>query len=247
MESRFRIDASGTWFDRADLAWRMNEYDTFAVEQAIRVKEQLGEAEITALSVGPERVREMLRKALAMGCDRGIHMVDNQIHQREPYEVAGIIAEYGRGKDFDLVFTGMQSQDRGSGQLGVMLAEMLSISCVTTVIDFSCKDNRIVVKRELEGGIRAKIGMNMPVLITCQTGLNTPRYPTFPNIMKAKKKELQIIPVASSFPEKPMHKTTELYFPERGTGVVIEEESKEAAEQLLSILKTKLGIIQGPA
>ena len=125
MESKFKIDAAGTWYDNADLAWRLNEYDEYAVEQAVRLKEQLGEGDITVLSIGPDKVKEAMKKALAMGCDRGVHVSDEAVSGKEPYQIASIVAAFAGDKSFDVIFTGMQSQDRGSGQVGVMLAEML--------------------------------------------------------------------------------------------------------------------------
>ena len=127
MESHFKVNDSGTWFSDADLAYRMNEYDEYAVEQAVQLREQLGEgAELTVLSIGPDRVEETIKKALAMGCDRGAHVQDPEVHKKDPWQVASIIAEYARDKNFDVIFTGMQSQDRGSAQVGVTVAEILA-------------------------------------------------------------------------------------------------------------------------
>jgi hypothetical protein len=154
MESRFKIGAAGTWYDTSDLAWRLNEYDEYAVEQAVQVKEQQGGApEITVLSVGPERVKEAIKKALAMGCDRGVHIQDEASHEKDPFEIASIIAEYAQQEAFDLILTGMQSQDRGSAQVGVLLAEMLGIPAVTTIVGFALEGTAVTAKRELEGGM----------------------------------------------------------------------------------------------
>ena len=94
MESKFKIDASGTWYDNVDLAWRMNEYDEYAVEQAVRLKEQLGDGDITVMCVGSDKVKETMKKALAMGCDRGVHVADDKVSGKEPYEIASIIAKF---------------------------------------------------------------------------------------------------------------------------------------------------------
>ena len=134
MESRFKPDGSGTWFEEADLAFRMNEYDEYAVEQAVQLKEQLGgETELTVLSIGPDRVNEAIKKALAMGCDRGVHVQDPAVSLKDPWQIASIIAAHAAGQGYDLIFTGMQSQDRGSAQVGVILAELLGIPCATTL------------------------------------------------------------------------------------------------------------------
>ena len=187
MESKFKIDSDGIWYDQSDLAWRMNEYDEYGVEQAVQLKEQTG-ADLTVLCIGPGQVKETIKKALAMGCDRGVHISDDMSCLRDPFEIAAMITEYARDKEFDMIFTGMQSQDRGSGQIGVMVAELLAIPAVTTIVDFVFDNGTIKVKRELEGGVRAEVEVSLPLLVTCQLGLNTPRYPTLPNIMKAKKK-----------------------------------------------------------
>lgn len=244
MESKFKIDADGTWYDTNDLAWRMNEYDEYAVEQAVRLKEQVKDADVTVLSIGSDKVKETMKKALAMGCDRGVHIADGKFSDKEPCEVAGIIAEYAKDKNFEVIFTGMQSQDRGSGQVGVLVSEMLSLSAVTTIVDFAYSDGRIEVKRELEGGIKAKVALNTPALVTCQLGLNTPRYPTLPNIMKAKKKELRSLLVEDLLKVDARQKTAKMYFPEKkGGGVVLEGDPSELADQLIQILKEKTGVL----
>ncbi len=246
LESRFKPNASGVWFDEADLAWRMNEYDEYAVEQSVRLREQLGEgSEVTVLSIGPDRVVEALKKALAMGCDRAVHLQDPAAAQKDPWQIAALIAAYAEGKGFDLIFTGMQSQDRGSAQVGVTLAERLGIACVTTLVGFSYADGVITAKRELEGGIKGVAKLRTPALVTCQLGLNVPRYPTLPNIMKAKKKEIEALPVASLSGEGPRASTLRFYPPvKKGGGVVLEGEVGAQVEQLVGILKEKTAVLR---
>lgn len=244
MESKFKIDASGTWYDTTELAWRMNEYDEYAVEQAVQLKEQVKDADITVLSIGTDKVKETMKKALAMGCDRGAHIADDKVSGKEPSEIAGVIAEYAKDKDFQVIFTGMQSQDRGSGQVGVLIAEMLSLPAVTTIVDFFYNDGRLEVKRELEGGIKAKVALSCPALVTCQLGLNVPRYPTLPNIMKAKRKELLSIPIEELLKVDARQQTAKMYFPEKkGGGLVIEGDPAELADKLIQILKEKTGVL----
>ena len=243
MESKFKINNEGSWYDRADLAWRMNEYDEYAVEQAVRLKEQVGDADLTVLCIGPDQVKETMKKALAMGCDRGVHVADNDAYQREPIEIASMIADFAKTKNFDIIFTGMQSQDRGSAQVGVMVAELLGIPAITTIVGFAFENGAVQVKRELEGGGKALVNATTPVLLTCQLGLNTPRYPTLPNIMKAKKKELlTMAPDLSGLGAR--QETTAFYFPERkGGGIVLEGELPELAEKLIHLLKEKTGVL----
>lgn len=244
MESKFKVNATSDWYDDRDLAWRMNEYDEYAVEQAVQIKEQVSESDLTVLSIGPIRVKETLKKALAMGCDRSVHVADDKIHQKDPFEIASIIAEFAKEKEFDLIFTGMQSQDRGSAQVGILIAEMLNLPSISTVVDFDFVDNKVIAKRELEGGIKAKVSYSTPVLITCQLGLNTPRYPTLPNIMKAKKKELLLIKVDELLRVEAKQGTSKIYFSEKkGCGLVLEGDPSDLVDQLIQILKDKTAVL----
>jgi len=243
MESRFKIDSKGTWYDTTELVWRMNEYDEYGVEQAVRLKEQTG-GDLTVLCIGPDRVQETMKKALAMGCDRGAHINDADAASRDPFEISSIIAEYARDKSFDIIFAGMQSQDRGSGQVGVLVSELLGIPAVTTIVDFSFEGGTVHVKRELEGGIKAKVSVPAPALFTCQLGLNTPRYPTLPNIMKAKKKELLSIPAQDLLKVSSRLETVSMQLPEKkGGGLVLEGDAGDLADKLIAILKEKTGVL----
>jgi electron transfer flavoprotein beta subunit len=244
MESKFKVDAGGTWYARTDLAWRMNEYDEYAVEQAVQVKEQVKDADLTVLCIGSDQVKETMKKALAMGCDRGAHIADDVASAKEPFEIAGVIAEYAKDKNFDLIFTGMQSQDRGSGQVGILVAEMLGLPSISTVVHFAYDNGTVMAKRELEGGVKAGVKVQAPVLITCQLGMNTPRYPTLPNIMKAKKKELLSLPVQDLLKVTARQQTARIYFPEKkGGGTVLEGDVAEMADKLIRILKEKTGVL----
>ncbi len=246
LESRFKPNSSGTWYDEADLAFRMNEYDEYAVEQAVRLKEQLGDVpEVTVLSIGPDRVVETIKKALAMGCDRGVHVQDPQASSRDPWQIASIIAAYAADKGFDLILTGMQSQDRGSAQVGVNIAEQLGCACTTTLVGFEYSDGIVTAKRELEGGIKGVVRLKTPALVTCQLGLNIPRYPTLPNIMKAKKKEIDAIPVAELLKVEPLATTSSFHPPaKKGGGIVLEGEVGQLVDQVLGILKEKTAVLR---
>ncbi len=244
MESKFKIDGPGQWYDTTDLAWRMNEYDEYAVEQSILIKEELGNSDITVLCIGPRRVQETMKKALAMGCDRGVHVEDDSVHQRDPLEISSIIAEFAKGEQFDLIFTGLQSQDRGSGQVGLFVAEILELPSVSTIISFTCEGKEIEVKRELEGGMKAVVRLQAPVLLTCQLGLNKPRYPTLPNIMKAKRKELSVIDVEQLRKVEPICATKSLFVPEKkNSGLILEGEVSELANELIKHLKEKTSFL----
>lgn len=244
MESKFKVDDAGTWYAKTDLAWRMNEYDEYAVEQAVQLKEQVKDADITVLCIGADQVKETMKKALAMGCDRGAHIADDAVSSREPFQIAGMIAEYAGDKSFDVIFTGMQSQDRGSGQVGILVAEMLGMPSISTVVHFAYSDGAVEAKRELEGGVKACVKVQSPLVVTCQLGLNTPRYPTLPNIMKAKKKELLSIPAADLLKVDARQETAKMYFPEKkGGGLVLEGDVGDLVDQVVKILKEKTGVL----
>ncbi|SDP12393.1 electron transfer flavoprotein subunit beta/FixA family protein [Desulforhopalus singaporensis] len=243
MESKFKIDGDGLWYERDELAWRMNEYDEYGVEQAVQLKEQTG-GDLTVLSIGPERVKETMKKALAMGCDRGVHISDDLCHLRDSFEIGSMIAEFAKDKGFDMIFTGMQSQDRGSAQVGVIVAELLEMEGITTIVGFDYHQHRITVRRELEGGVKAVVEAPLPAVVTCQLGLNIPRYPTLPNIMKAKKKEMVTVdgdelnrvgslqqPGAMSVPVK------------QGGGLYLDGQVEDIAERLLAIIKEKTSVL----
>ncbi|AAM73358.1 MAG TPA: electron transfer flavoprotein beta subunit/FixA family protein [Chlorobaculum sp.] len=246
MEGHFISNSSGSWFDEAGLAWRMNEYDTFAVEEAIRLKEQLGgEARVTVLSVGPARVVETIRKALSTGCDDGVHIVDPEAPERDPWQIASMIAGFAVGRGFDLIFTGMQSEDRGSAQVGVLVAERLGIASVTGITAFEWQDGAMTVERELEGGRRCRLRLKAPALMTCQLGLNSPRYPTLPNIMKSKRTMLTVLSPESVGLESPKVLSCNFRPHEpNGAGVILEGDAGAMAARVLEILEAK-GLVSG--
>ncbi|MEI6205806.1 MAG: electron transfer flavoprotein subunit beta/FixA family protein [Desulfuromonadales bacterium] len=246
LESRFKPNAEGVWYNETDLAWRMNEYDEYAVEQAVQLREKQGDgAELTVLSIGPDRVVEAIKKALAMGADKAAHIQDPAAAAKDPWQIASIIAAYAKDKGFDVIFTGMQSQDRGSAQVGVTVAEQLGYTCTTTIVGFEYDNGNITAKRELEGGIKGVVKLKTPALVTCQLGLNVPRYPTLPNIMKAKKKEITTIPVSDLLKEDAMATTASFHPPaKKGGGIVLEGDVGTLVDQLIAILKDKTAVLR---
>ena len=246
LESRFKPNAEGVWYSETDLAWRMNEYDEYAVEQAVQLREKLGEGtELTVLSIGPDRVVEAIKKALAMGCDNAVHVQDPAASGKDSWQIASIIAAYAKERGFDLIFTGMQSQDRGSAQVGVTVAEQLGMACTTTIVGFDYDNGTITAKRELEGGIKGVVRLKTPALVTCQLGLNIPRYPTLPNIMKSKKKEIVASPAADLLREESLAATTSFHPPaKKGGGLVLEGDVGDLVEKVIAILKDKTAVLR---
>ncbi|TYB34726.1 MAG: electron transfer flavoprotein subunit beta/FixA family protein [Flexistipes sinusarabici] len=242
MESKFKLDKENKWFSEEDLAFRMNEYDEYAVEQAVQLKEQTGDAEAVVVSLGPERAKEAVKKALAMGCDRAIHIKDDNYYKKDSYSVAKNIFEYVKDENFDIVFTGLQSQDRGSAQVGVLLSEFLDYPCITTIIELEYNNSEIQVKRELEGGEKAVVKVKPPVVLTCQLGLNTPRYPTLPNIMKAKKKEIKAVEPLDT---ENLLTFADIDYPEKkGAAEILEGDVNELVDKTLEILKQKTSVLK---
>lgn len=246
MESRFKPDSKGTWYSDTDLAWRMNEYDEYAVEEAVRLREKLGEScELTVLSIGTDRVGEAIKKALAMGADRAVHIQDQDVSSKDPWQIASIIAAHAKEQGYDIIFTGMQSQDRGSAQVGVLISELLGYSCATTLVGFAYADGVITAKRELEGGLKGVAKLKTPSVVTCQLGLNIPRYPTLPNIMKAKKKEITQIPVADLLKNEPLTTTASFHPPaKKGSGTVLEGDVGQLVDKVIAILKDKTAVLR---
>jgi electron transfer flavoprotein beta subunit len=172
--------------------WIMNPYDEYAVEEAIRIKEKAG-GTVTVITVGPPSSDQMLRTALAMGADQAVR-VDIQGLKEQPDEavLSEILAKTIQGREFDLIFTGYMAVDSGAGQGGPRLAELLGIAHVATVLRLELDGRRAYLDRDAEGDTE-KVTATLPLLITAQQGLNEPRYPSLPGIMKAKKKPLEVI------------------------------------------------------
>jgi electron transfer flavoprotein beta subunit len=246
MALRFTANSSGTWFDETGLVFRMNDCDEYAVEEAVRLKEQLGGTpEVSALSIGSARVVETIRKALAMGCDRGVHIDDPSVSARDPWQIASMIAGYAMSRHYDLIFTGMQSEDRGSAQVGVLVAERMGISCVTGMIGFGWNDGTVTVERELEGGKRGMTKLTAPALLTCQQGLNTPRYPTLPNIMKSKKKEISVLRAEESGLDNPLSSVAGFRLHERkSVGLVLQGEAGDMAARVVDLLDSRTTVLR---
>ena len=174
-----------------------------------------------------------------------MHINESAVASKEPWQIASIIAAYARSIQFDLVFTGMQSQDRGSAQVGVLVAELLGIPSTTTLVGFAYADGVVTATRELEGGVKGKVRLKTPALVTCQLGLNSPRYPTLPNIMKARKKEITTFQAGDLSSEPPLTGSSSFRHPEKkGSGVVLEGSVDELVEKVIVILKDKTAVLR---
>lgn len=187
------ISENSTWIRETDIGFEMNEPDGFALEEALRLKEKHG-GEVIALSMGTERAKQAIKEALAKGADRGIHIADDKFFALDPLLAARSLAAAIKREKPDLVLTGLQSDDQGSGQTGVLLAQLLGLPHATLIMQIEVHENRLRVKRELESGWFQWIDLPWPAVLTIQSGINKVRYATLKGIMAAKKKEIVAIP-----------------------------------------------------
>jgi len=185
-----RLNETETWIREADVSWEVNEPDAYALEEALRLKERFG-GEVVVCSLGPMRVEQLLREALAKGADRALHLADPAFEGLDAFNTARVLAETLRRESFDLILTGLQSDDWGYAQTGVLLAEFLGLPHATIVMQIEVLEGRVNVKRELEAGWFQWVEVPLPALLTIQSGINQPRYATLKGIMGAKKKEIR--------------------------------------------------------
>jgi electron transfer flavoprotein beta subunit len=183
---------AGNWIKESDIGFEMNEPDSFALEEALRLKEKHG-GEVIALSMGPERVKQTIKEALAKGADRGIHIADDQFAQLDPLATANALAAAIKKEKADLILTGLQSDDHGFGQTGVLLAGVLDLPHATIIMQIEVAEGRMKLKRELEAGWFQHIECPLPAVLSIQSGINKVRYATLKGIMAAKKKEIAVI------------------------------------------------------
>lgn len=196
-ETKIKPTADGSGIETDGVKYIMSPYDEFAVEEAIATKEKVGEAEVTVISLGPDRVTEALRTALAMGADKAIRIDDGGL-QLDSFLTAKILANAIKDQGFDVIFTGKQAIDGDCGQVTQQIAEFLDVAHVTVVEKFELNEDQqgAKVSRAIGGGAVEVIDVKFPALIAAEKGLNTPRYASLPGIMKAKKKPLEVLNAA---------------------------------------------------
>src|SRR5262247_3257887 len=190
-----RLNDKGTWIREQDVSYEMNEPDAYALEEALRLREKHG-GEVVVCSAGPARVQTVIREALARGADRAIHVEHDSLGAADAFVIADALAAAMKDEKFDLVLTGLQSDDQGHGQTGVILAERLGIPSSTIIMDVQMEGKALRVKRELEGGWFQWIEMPLPAVLTIQSGINKPRYATLKGIMAAKNKPIRKLTAA---------------------------------------------------
>ncbi len=235
-----RVDDSKTWIREADASFEMNEPDAYALEEALRLKEKHG-GEVVVCSAGPARVGQVLREALARGADRAIHVEDSRFASADAFETSGALAAAMRDEAFDLILTGLQSDDQGFAQVGVILAERLGLPHATIIMEVQVQDSTLRVKRELEGGWFQWVAMPLPAVLTIQSGINQLRYATLKGIMAAKKKEIRKAPAP---PGAARQKIVAMYVPEKGKKTqLIDGSPAEAAKTLVRKLRDEARVL----
>ena len=239
-----RINREGTWIEEGDLTFEVNESDGYALEESLRLKEKHG-GEVVVCSMGPQRVKTVIKDALARGADRAIHVVGDDLAHVGPFRAAQILAEAVRGEQPDLVMTGLQSDDYGFAQTGVILAELLGLPHATIVIEVDASGEQLRVKRELESGWYQWYTMPRPALLTIQSGISQIRYATLKGIMAAKKKEIrEVQPGAEAVSAAPHQRVSKIYFPQKSkqTQFLGDGNAKAGAAQLAEKLRSEARI-----
>jgi electron transfer flavoprotein beta subunit len=194
-DAQIHVASDGKWIDESDLNYTINEPDAYALEEALQLKEKNG-GEVVVLCAGPERVTSTLREALAKGADRAIHIEADDLAERDTLGVAQMLADAVKAEAPDLILTGLQSDDLGLGQTGVVLAELLGMPHATIIMQVEVVGSGLKAKRELEDGWFQHVEMPLPALLTIQSGGNKLRYATLMGIKKAKTKETKTISAA---------------------------------------------------
>ncbi|PYR01987.1 MAG: electron transfer flavoprotein subunit beta [Acidobacteria bacterium] len=236
-----RLNDAGTWIRDQDASFEMNEPDAYALEEALRLKEKHG-GEVVVCSGGPTRVAQVIREALARGADRAIHVEDEGLASADAFVTSEALAGAMKDETFDLILTGLQSDDQGLAQVGVILAEKLGLAHATIIMEVQAEGRRLRVKRELEGGWFQWVEMPLPAVITIQSGINQLRYATLKGIMAAKKKDIR--KAAAPAAPAPRQKIVSLYIPEKAKKTqIIGGSAAEAAKELVRRLREDARVI----
>ncbi len=246
-DSQLRIDPNGRWIQDEDLSFEINEPDAYALEEALQLKEKHG-GEVVALCLGPARATQTIREALAKGADRAIHIEAENLEALDTLSVAKLLSSAVKNEKPDLILTGLQSDDLGYGQTGVVMAELLGLPHSTIIMQVERHDRHdgaIQVKRELENGWFQHIDIPLPAVLTIQSGISKLRYATLMGIKKAKSKELKTMtpaelggaPQATTVLER-------VYFPQKSKQTqILEGDAKTAAAKLVEKLKFEVRVI----
>ena len=243
-ESALPINDSNNWIDESAATFVMNPPDNFALEEALLIKEREEGGEVIVLSMGPSRVQKVIREGLAKGADRGIHIEEESQIEIDPLIIAQRFADVLKEENCDLILTGLQSDDTGMGQTGVLIGEMLGLSTATLVVETNVVKQDIKIKRELESGWFQWVQLPLPASISIQSGLNTPRYPSLKGIMGAKKKEIKIVSTSELTCRTKNQLMENIYVPKASKKTeVIDGPVDKTVERIVEILKSEIKVV----
>ena len=216
----------------------MNPPDNYAIEEAMQIKEKLGDGEVVIVSMGPQRVQKVIREGLSKGADRGIHIETQESKNIDPLEVAKNICNSIEQENFDLILSGLQSDDTGMGQTGVLIGELLNMSTATLAIETDIDQETIKVKRELESGWFQWVTLDSPASVSIQSGINQPRYPSLKGIMGAKKKEIKVIAASIEDSKQNLDK---IFVPQKSKETeVIDTDVDASVDRIVDILRSEI-------
>jgi electron transfer flavoprotein beta subunit len=248
-EADLAVDKKGKDIERGDLDYDMNDWDRFAIEEAVQLKEKLG-GKVTVVSVAPEDSQDMLRECLARGADEAFQLWDDACEGSDGYAVARIVAKFVQGRQFDLVLTGTLADDDCAGQVGGMLAAMLDVPGATLVNKIDAQDGKMIVLRELEAGLSEKLEIDLPAVVSVATGLNEPRFVSVRAVRKVASAEIPCLDLGALGLDSAAVgaggsrvQIEKVFLPPEGEGAeMIPGKPEQAAERLAAILKEKGGI-----
>lgn len=239
-ESALEITDNNNWVNEDNASFVMNPPDNYAIEEALIIKEKLGEGEVVIVSQGPTRVQKVIREGLAKGADRGIHIEESALIETDPLLIAKGIVSAIKDENFDLILSGLQSDDTGMGQTGVLVGELLHMSVATLAIETDIDKEKIRVKRELESGWFQWVTLGSSASITIQSGINQPRYPSLKGIMGAKKKEIKVVESLVMDKKQSMDK---VFVPQASKETeIIDTDINLAVDRIVEILKTEVKV-----
>lgn len=243
-DSMLRVDAAGKWIQEGDLTFEINEPDAYALEEALQLKEKHG-GEVVVLCLGPARAAQTIREALAKGADRAVHIEEDNLTGLDTLGMAQLLAKAAQAEKPDLLLTGLQSDDLGSGQTGVVMAELMGCAHSTIIMQVEKTDAGIRVKRELEDGWFQHISMPLPAVLTIQSGINKLRYATLMGIKKAKSKEIKRLTAGELGAAASVAGVVEkIYLPSKSKQTqLLEGPAKEVAAKLVEKLKFEVRVI----
>jgi electron transfer flavoprotein beta subunit len=243
-DSQLKVDATGRWIESGDLSFEINEPDAYALEEALQLKEKHG-GEVVALCLGPARAGQTIREALAKGADRAVHIEEENVNALDTLATAKLLAAALKSEAPDLFLTGLQSDDLGYGQTGVVVAELLGLPHSTIIMQVEKQDGSIRVKRELEDGWFQHIDIPLPAVLTIQSGINKLRYATLMGIKKAKTKEIRrLTPAELGGVPEITAAIDRIYLPQRTKQAqIFDGDAKTTAAKLVEKLKFEVRVI----